>query len=123
MMWMRIDDPRGMYGPNAEQKIKNEHLGSPKHRNKLKAIKEKEDREHLKAINEELIQEKVQLIIATIEDHPMYLDNEWVPLGNFLKISKMDLANRSSKASEFLVAGQTDESEVIFEIMEWLDED
>ena len=120
---MRIDDALGIYGPNAEEKIKNEHLGSPKHRNALKAIKEKEDRENLKAISEEHVQEKVQLIIATIEDHPKYLDNEWIPLGNFLKISKVDLANRSSKASEFLVAGQTDESEVIFEIKEWLDED
>ena len=123
MQWMRIDDPLGIYGPNAEEKIKQEHLGSPKHRNKLKAIKEQEEREHMEAINEERIQEKVQLIIATIEDHPMYLDNQWVPLGNFLKISKMDLANRSSTTWEFLVAGQTDESEVIFEIMEWLEED
>ena len=94
--WMRIDDPLLLYGPdepNPAMKIIEDHLKSPQHRKKLKAIKAQEEHERLEALAEEQVQEKVQLIKSLIDEHPMHLKNEWIPLGNFLKISKIDLQN------------------------------
>ena len=90
-----------------------------KHMNKLRALKAKEEEEHLKAVNWEHLQEKVQIIISTIEGRPMPPDSEWIPMGNFLKIWKLDIGAESSR--EFLVTIHHDESELISEILEWLD--
>ena len=88
----------------------------------MNAVEAQEEKERLEALAEEQIQAKVQLIISCIEDHPMCLKNEWVPFGHFLKISKIDLQNRSYKVEEYLVARDTDESKVLLEILNWLDE-
>ena len=118
--WMRIDDPLCIYGPdepNPAMNIIEEHLKSSKHRQKLKAIEAQEEHERLEALAEEQVQATAQFVMNCIEDHPMHLKNEWVPLGNFLKISKIDLQNRSYKVEEYLVARDTDESKVLLEVL------
>ena len=120
--WMRIDDPKGELGPNPAMTIMYEHAMQPGHRKRVKAIRAQEENERLEALAQEQVQEKVQTIKSLIDEHPMHLKNEWIPLGNFLKISKIDLQNRSYKVQEFMVARDTDESKVLLEILNWLDE-
>ena len=99
------------------------HQSSPGHKKKKKQILEDEENKRLEAMNTELVQDKVKEILACCEDHPRFLHHVWVPFGSFLKVFKMVFHPPYQSASEFLVTAQHDESEIIFEILDWLDKD
>ena len=103
-------------------KIMAAHQSSPGHKKK-KQILEDEENKRLEAMNAERVQEKVKEILACCEDHPRFLNHVWVPFGNFLKVFKMVFHPPYQSSSEFLVTAHHDESEIIFEILEWLDKD
>ena len=99
------------------------HAGSQGHKKKKKQILEDEENKRLEAMNTELVKDKVKEILACCEDHPRFLNHQWVPLGSFLKVFKMAFQPPYTSTSEFLVTAHHDESEIIFEILDWLDRD
>ena len=100
------------------------HAASKGHREKKNRILEEEENKRLEDIYKELVQSKVREILDCVEDHPKFLNHQWIPLGSFLKVWKMAFRGPPYEiASEFLVTPHHDESEIIFEIMEWLDKD
>ena len=103
-----------------EDIVNHEYNG--KHKRMLKKIAAEEREKHLENLRKESIEDKRAEIIGCLEDHPMFLRWQWLPLGNFLKIFKVDLQNRGEISREFLIASETDYHEVIFEAFDWLDE-
>ena len=99
--------------------VNHEYHG--RHQRIIKKIAEEEREKHLENLRKESIEDKKAEIIGCLEDHPMFLRWQWLPLGNFLKIFKVDLQNRGEMSQEFLVASETDHHEVIFEALNWLD--
>ena len=98
------------------------HEYQSRHQKILKAINAAEREKHLEELRKESIEYKKNEIIETLEDHRFFLRWQWLPLGHFLKIFKVDLVNLGETSREFLVAQDTDHHEVIFEALEWLDE-
>ena len=98
----------------------NEHIKNPKHKNNLMAIRHLEEQQLLMNLRRESIDEKKMEFTACIEDHPKCLSWEWVPLGSFVKVFRMDLENRSQTYREFLFTAETNHEELIFEALEWL---
>ena len=100
------------------------HAASKGHQEIKKNIKQDEEHKRLEVLRTEFVKEKVQEILACTEDHPKFLNHQWIPLGGFLKIWKMSFHEPGGQIfSEFLVTAHHDESEIIFEILQWLDED
>ena len=100
------------------------HASSKGHRELKTRIIEDEENKRLEAIYTELVKDKVNEILACTADHPKFLNHQWIPLGSFLKIWKMSFHEpRGQIFSEFLVTAHHDESEIIFEILQWLDRD
>ena len=100
--------------------VNHEYHG--RHQRIIKKIADEEREKHLENLRKESIEDKKAEIIECLEDHVMFLRWEWLPLGHFLKIFKVDLQNRGEISREFLVASETDHHEVIFEAFNWLDE-
>ena len=100
--------------------VNHEYHG--RHQRIIKKIADEEREKHLENLRKESIEDKKAEIIGCLEDHPMFLRWQWLPLGHFLKIFKVDLQNRGEISREFLVASETDHHEVIFEALNWLDE-
>ena len=83
-------------------------------------MRDQEEQERMKALNEELIQYKVSEILACVEDNAMFLKHEWIPFGSFLKIFKIHFQTLHA-SEEFLITKDTDELKIITEILEWLE--
>ena len=100
------------------------HTRTSKHKNKKKRILENEEKERLKILNEELLEEKIKDIIAALHDHPLFLWWEWEPLGNFLKVFKVHPEVYGVDCCrEFLVSLEADADELILEGLAWMDVD
>ena len=91
---------------------------------KLNRAREAEEQERLKLMNQELIEDKIQEVLAGVRDHPLFLWWQWEPLGNFLKILKVHPEVYGEDCSrEFLVSLEADADELILEGLAWMDVD
>ena len=98
------------------------HEKQRRHRRALARIEEERERKNLELLAEEKIEAKVSEILECLQDHPMFLWSEWIPLGHFLKIFKVDPECYCvDNFSEYLVSRECDEAEVISEALAWLD--
>ena len=99
----------------------SQHISSPGHKRKIMAIRAEEEEERLRSLKAESIEYKKSEFIQCLEDHPMFLNWQWIPLGSFVRVFKMDLANYGQTSQDFLITSDTDHEELIFEALEWLE--
>ena len=97
------------------------HESNRKHRRKLKKIDEQRQQEELENLREEAVEQKMTEILETIEDHPKFLRFSWLPHYHILQIFKVDTKFPWETSDEFLVSADTDQSELMLEILEYLD--
>ena len=110
--WYNLEhDPEGILN----------HEKRPRHKKKLKAIQDAEDQKKAEDLRQEAIEQKQIEIIQALEDHPKFLRWDWLALGHFLVIVKMDLRNLGETSREFFLGADSDEHEVMKEALEWLD--
>ena len=65
------------------------HKATKGHKERKRQILEDEENKRLEDIYKELVQSKVRDILGCVEDHPKFLNHQWIPLGSFLKVWKM----------------------------------
>ena len=87
----------------------------------LKTLDEQRQQEELENLREEAIEQKMKEILETIEDHPKFLRFSWLPHYHILQIFKVDTKFPWGTSDEFLVSADTDQSELMLEILEYLD--
>ena len=75
----------------------------------------------LALMKDERVQQMEEEIRAIVGRHPMFLMAKWEALGSFLLILKVNLKQKDPEGSRFLLTLDTDEPEVIKEILAFLD--